>query len=167
MFYGPQACGANGSFLPVLEATGDYIIKCVQKMQTQDILSMTPKREAVDEQVRHSDAFHQGTVWSHGCRSWYKNNTTHGRVAAVWPGSTLHFLESIKDPRWEDYEYVYADKFSRFLYLGNGTTMEELAGTERARHIRSRAHLFDDWWDAHVKELELKEHPPSLDEAGQ
>jgi hypothetical protein len=32
---------------------------------------------------------------------------------------TIHFLKSIKDPRFEDYEYTYRYK-NRFAYLGNG-----------------------------------------------
>jgi hypothetical protein len=156
IFYGPQACAANGSFLPVLEATGDYIIRCVQKMQSQDILSMTPKADVVEDLVRHADALMEGTVWKHSCRSWYKNNTTDGRVTAVWPGSTLHYLETLEHPRWEDYDYVYKNKLDRFSYLGNGTTKLELEGKERAFYLRERRNLFDDWWAERVKELDAE-----------
>lgn len=157
IFDGPQACASNGSFLPVLEATGDYIIKCIAKMQKQDILSMCPKLDVVEEQVKHADAFHRNTVWSHSCRSWYKNNTADGRVAAVWPGSTLHFLESLEDPRWEDYEFTYENSRNRFSYMGNGTTVSEVNGEERAKHIRSRVQLFDTWWAMREKELDLQQ----------
>lgn len=30
-----------------------------------------------------------------------------GRVVAVWPGSSIHFMEMIASPRWEDYEIHY------------------------------------------------------------
>lgn len=30
-----------------------------------------------------------------------------GRVVAVWPGSSIHFMEMIASPRWEDYEIRY------------------------------------------------------------
>lgn len=30
-----------------------------------------------------------------------------GRVVAVWPGSSIHFMEMIETPRWEDYEIEY------------------------------------------------------------
>ena len=32
---------------------------------------------------------------------------------------TIHFLKTIKDPRWEDYDYNYRYK-NRFAFLGNG-----------------------------------------------
>lgn len=136
-----------------MEASGDYMIKAIQKIQSQDIAYMMPKPEVVEDLVQHADEFHKKTVWSHGCRSWYKNGTTDGRVAAVWPGSTLHFLEALKDPRWEDYEYVHLDKNSRFSYLGNGTTWLEVNNGDRAGHVRQRADLFDSWWAERSKTL--------------
>ena len=54
------------------------------------------------------------------CR--YKNNET-GRVNAVWPGSSLHYVELIKKPRWEDYdiEYIGPGKKNMGAFLGMGT----------------------------------------------
>lgn len=153
IFNGPQACAANGSFLPVLEATADYILKCIQKMQAQGIRSMNPKQAAIDDLVQHVDTLMPETVWVHACRSWYKNNTTDGRVTAVWPGSTLHFLATIKEPRWEDFDYEYLGTGNRFLYFGIGQTKTEAEGGERAAHLRYRVDLFDDWWPRHKKEL--------------
>ncbi|OAP65618.1 hypothetical protein AYL99_01590 [Fonsecaea erecta] len=153
IFNGPQACAANGSFLPVLEATADYILKCVHKIQTQRIRTMNPKQEAIDDLVEHVDTLMPETVWVHSCRSWYKNNTVDGRVTAVWPGSTLHFLSVIKEPRWEDYDYEYLGGKNRFSYFGTGQTKTEAEGGERAAHLRTRVHLFDEWWPEHEKKL--------------
>jgi hypothetical protein len=156
IFNGPQACAANGSFLPVLEATADYILKCVKKMQTQRIRTMVPKQSAIDDLVEHVDTLMPETVWVHPCRSWYKNNTTDGRVTAVWPGSTLHFLETIAEPRYEDYEYEYLSG-NRFSYFGFGQTLTEANGVERAAHLRNRVNLFDNWWPQRKAELAQKE----------
>lgn len=38
------------------------------------------------------------TVWKDSCRSWYKNNAT-GRVNAIHPGSSLHYMKLIAAPR--------------------------------------------------------------------
>lgn len=55
---------------------------------------------------------------------WYKNNET-GRVNAVWPGSSLHYCEMIKTPRWEDYEIEYlkgsAGEKNMWAFMGMGT----------------------------------------------
>jgi hydroxyversicolorone monooxygenase len=63
------------------------------------------------------------TVWTEDCRSWYKNNET-GRVNAVWPGSSLHYIEAIRQIRYEDYDvrYLGVGRKNRFAYLGMGTT---------------------------------------------
>lgn len=55
------------------------------------------------------------------CRSWYKDNDT-GRVNAVWPGSSLHYIEAIQQPRYEDYDITYLGpaKKNRWAFLGMG-----------------------------------------------
>lgn len=62
------------------------------------------------------------TVWNHHCRSWYKNNTADGK-ATVWTGSTLHYLEAIGEPHYEDWDFKFAG--NRFAYLGNGYSQTE------------------------------------------
>lgn len=56
-------------------------------------------------------------------QSWYKDNET-GRVNAVWPGSSLHYIEAIRQPRYEDFEITYLGpgQRNRWAYLGMGTT---------------------------------------------
>lgn len=44
-------------------------------------------------------------------------------MKAAWKADellqTIHFLKSIKDPRFEDYDFTYRYK-NRFAFLGNG-----------------------------------------------
>ena len=57
-----------------------------------------------------------------------QNNET-GRVNAVWPGSSLHYIEMIRDVRWEDYEIEYlanspadpAHGGNMWAFMGMGT----------------------------------------------
>ncbi|CEH15167.1 hypothetical protein CBOM_03501 [Ceraceosorus bombacis] len=42
-------------------------------------------------------------VWTQGCNSWYKNS--EGRITTNWPGTFLHFADTISNPRWEDYDW--------------------------------------------------------------
>lgn len=55
-----------------------------------------------------------------------------GRVAALWPGSCLHAVRAMAEPRWEDFDYVGldADKGvkNRFYWLGDGWTENEKKG---------------------------------------
>jgi len=113
---------------------------------------MMPKPECIEEFTRHADAFFPNTVFAEPCRSWYKNGTIDGRVTSVYPGSSLAYLEAIEDPRWEDYNYEYLDRNSRYSFLGNGTTFTEASGNERAWYLRDRVHLFDDLLERHKQQ---------------
>ncbi|KAF3401127.1 hypothetical protein DPV78_005293 [Talaromyces pinophilus] len=56
----------------------------------------------------------------------------HGVVgaAAVYGGTTFHFMEAIKNPRWEDFNIDRLEdaKANRFAYLGDGFTHRETKG---------------------------------------
>ncbi|KAF2815739.1 FAD/NAD(P)-binding domain-containing protein [Mytilinidion resinicola] len=115
---GPGATWSNGTLLPSIETTIEYSIKCMKKMQMEGIKAMAVKQEALDEIYAHFDEFHKATVWKEECRSWFKDGKIKNRIY-LWPGATIHFLKSIKDPRFEDYDFTYRYK-NRFAFLGNG-----------------------------------------------
>jgi len=70
------------------------------------------------------------TVWKHPCRSWYKNNET-GRVNAVYPGSSLHYMKLLGVPRYEDFDIQRFGK-NPWEFLGLGWTVENRLGPEKA-----------------------------------
>lgn len=66
-------------------------------------------------------------MWHEECRSWYKNNSVSGKVTALWPGSTLHYLEAMSDVRADDWNLDY--NTNRFSWLGNGFSQTEVDRT--------------------------------------
>ncbi|KAJ6005153.1 FAD/NAD(P)-binding domain-containing protein [Penicillium sp. IBT 35674x] len=116
---GPGATWSNGTLLPGIETTVEYSIKMIRKMQTEGIKSLAVKQEAVDDIYAHFDEFHKTTVWKEACRSWFKDGKIRNRIY-LWPGPTVHFLKTIKEPRFEDYDATYRYE-NRFAFLGNGT----------------------------------------------
>jgi hypothetical protein len=45
------------------------------------------------------------------CNSWYRSEDGKGkRIAGLWPGSTLHALETLRALRWEYFEYENKDE---------------------------------------------------------
>ncbi|KAF9037072.1 FAD/NAD(P)-binding domain-containing protein [Panaeolus papilionaceus] len=122
MIFGPGSPVATGPSLHPYELQADYILKMVDRYQTENIHSMVPNSRAVDELMVHRDKFMERTVWSEKCGSWYQSGT-QGKLAALWPGSGLHFLLAIAEPRYEDWDYKY--KGNRFEYLGNGISQVE------------------------------------------
>lgn len=91
MFNGPNCPVGHGSLLAVMERTAEYILRWCKKIATEDIKSVCVKEEVVEEYNTYSQEFLKRTVWSGGCRSWYKNGKVDGKVTAMYAGSILHY----------------------------------------------------------------------------
>lgn len=97
-------------------------------MSEEGVTTFDVKEEAVADFVQHRRAFLPRTAWSSPCRSWFKQGTVDGEIM-MWPGSRIHFFETMKTPRWEDYNLTYTTT-NRFGYLGNGFTVRESDGSD-------------------------------------
>lgn len=106
-----------------LAQVSQYALQMIRKIQSEYICSISPKQDVTDAFNEHVQEWIRHTVWSEDCRSWYKDNDT-GRVNAVWPGSSLHYIEAIQAPRYEDFEITYLGpaKKNRWAWLGMGHT---------------------------------------------
>lgn len=160
MFFGPGNPWSAGSFLAMTEVQAEYMLRLVDRYQSENWHSFTPKREVVDELMAHSKRVLKKTVWAEGCSSWYKQSSQkrhaedaeaeHGadgdedaaREAAaesltLWPGSGLHFVEALAELRADDWDIRY--KGNRFDWMGNGfSRTEEDPESDRAWYIRDR-----------------------------
>ncbi|KAI0121200.1 4-hydroxyacetophenone monooxygenase [Xylariales sp. AK1849] len=115
---GPGATWSSGTLLPSIETTIEYAIKTMKKIQHENIRSLDVKQDAVDDIYAHFDKFHEKTVFQEECRSWFKDGKIKNRIY-LWPGCTIHFLKTIKEPRFEDYHIRYRYG-NRFAFLGSG-----------------------------------------------
>lgn len=125
IFTGPNAVVGHGSLVEGLSWTADYMVSFLKKIVTEEIKSVAPKQQVVDEFVRYGDLVHKTLVWTGSCSSWYKNNCVDGRVTATFPGSALLYKEMIASVRGEDFEIEYWDNRFRSV-MGNGFTEYEL-----------------------------------------
>ncbi|KAK2804911.1 hypothetical protein FQN50_006420 [Emmonsiellopsis sp. PD_5] len=116
---GPTWPVENGSIMGPLVEVGNYAIKLIKKIQNEHINSITPRQDVTDAFNEHVQEWVKHTIWTDDCRSWYKNNET-GRVNAVWPGSSLHYIELIQEPRYEDYTITYKNKKNMWSFMGLG-----------------------------------------------
>lgn len=109
---------------------GIYIWKCIDKLQTEFIKSLDISADATRDYYEHMQKFLERTVWVGGCRSWYKRGTVDGPVVAIYGGTSFHYIEALRNPRWEDYriDLLPMATPNRFAYLGNGFTMRETKG---------------------------------------
>lgn len=149
---GPNSAIGTGSLTMMIESIGDYITKAIRKMQKDNIASMVVKREREEDFIEYADAYFEKTVFSEECNSWYKNKLKGGgpsrEVVGLWPGSTQHCIETMRSPRWEDFDYVYLDEMetgaagdgkkrrvNRLAWMGNGWSVNQLEGHDLAFYL--------------------------------
>lgn len=94
-------------------------------------------------------------------RSWYKAGSIDGKVAALWPGSTLHYLETLKEVRWEDWDIEYQAGENMWSFLGNGHSSAEMRNGDLSYYIRNQDDSIIDpclkksSWHEEIKDEEL------------
>ncbi|KAK4941427.1 hypothetical protein LTR10_018696 [Elasticomyces elasticus] len=127
IFLGPNCPIGNGPVLSAIEYQADWMMRIIDRYQVHNIKSFAPTTEAVSDFIKYKDEFMKKTVWADPCRSWYKANQADAPVTALWPGSTLHYIEALGEVRWEDFNVEYNG--NRFAWLGNGYSQTELDQT--------------------------------------
>lgn len=93
MMLGPNSAIGSGSLTMMIESMGDYIVKCVRKLQKEDIRTMTVACDAVADFSEYIDAYFSKTVYLDECRSWYRSEGGAGtRILGLWPGMRYKLL---------------------------------------------------------------------------
>lgn len=135
VFNGPFGPYGHGSFLPITETIAKYFMQMLRKMSQERVASFAPTESAVADFAEHRRAFLPRTAWTSPCRSWFKQGTVDGEPM-MWPGSRIHFFETMAAPRWEDYDVKYMGG-NRFAYLANGFAARENDGRDNSWYIGS------------------------------
>ncbi|KAF2669290.1 FAD/NAD(P)-binding domain-containing protein [Microthyrium microscopicum] len=136
MFLGPNCPIGNGPVLCAIECQADYFCKLIDRYQTHNIKSFAPRADAIADFIAHKDFFMKDTVWKEPCRSWYKAAGDE-TVTALWPGSTVHYMEAMQELRLEDWDIKYDG--NRYTWMGNGYSQCEIDPTaDWAYYIRNR-----------------------------
>jgi hypothetical protein len=99
----------------------------VRKIQSQSYTALHPKASAATEFNDIVAGYFDDKVVNDKCNSWFKQGPGHSRILIAWPGSYHHRAQILREPRWEDFEYVTsrAARRNRFEYFGNGWTRWE------------------------------------------
>lgn len=138
MMFGPNSAIGFGSLTKILEAECDYIVQVLRKVQREDYATIEPKKERVDDFSQYIGAYFKNTVYMDKCRSWYRTQGGTGDwICGLWPGSTVHALETLRSPRWEDFDYtsVDGDKANFMRWLGNGRSETQEPGGDPSYYI--------------------------------
>ena len=116
----------------------NYILEGIRRWLTENVKSFEPKLEPVLEFLEWKDSFMPNTIWADDCRSWYKGGKAGAKVQALWPGSTLHFLEVLETTRWEDYDVKYNENVNRWSFLGNGLSSVEARKGDLSWYMKNK-----------------------------
>jgi hypothetical protein len=130
MMFGPNSAIGFGSLTKILEAECDYAVRVVRKIQKEDYATFEPRAERVADFSRYTQEYFRGTVYMDKCKSWYRSEGGRGDwISGLWPGSTLHALEALRSPRWEDFVFESADLSGNALrWMGNGWSVTQKDG---------------------------------------
>ncbi|KAG0134306.1 hypothetical protein HOY82DRAFT_577451 [Tuber indicum] len=123
---GPNCPVGHGSLLSVMEWTTEYIIRWAKKIASENIKAVMVKPNVVREWNVYAQEYLKRTVWTSGCRSWYKNGKIEGKVTATYPGSVIHYKEVLETIRGEDFNIEYSEPRNRFGFMGNGFAALEM-----------------------------------------
>lgn len=134
---GPYSPVSNGPMISAVEAQADYICAFVDRWQTEPaIKTVTLRPEASADFTAHVAKVMDDLVWTDGCRNSHNNHSPYSRVPTTWPGSTLHYLEAMREPRFDDWEIAHNG--NRFSFLGTGISQTEWDPTsDPAYYIRT------------------------------
>lgn len=131
--YGPVG---HGSFLPIIELLSAHVLSIIEKMQTENIRSLAPRRERAEAFIEHADLFLKRTAWSSDCSSWFKRGRNDGPLT-MFPGSRLVFFKLLAEPRYEDYDIRYLSR-NPFEFLGTGFTIGEFDGSDLSYYLGTK-----------------------------
>ncbi|KAI0015955.1 flavin-binding monooxygenase [Xylariomycetidae sp. FL0641] len=136
MMLGPNSAIGSGSLTTILETEGDYVVKCVRKLQKEDYAAMTVRADRARDWKTYCARYFRDTVYTDACNSWYKSGGRQPQegegeaaITGLWPGSTLHAIEALRAPRWEDFDFVPVPgaEGNALRWLGNGYSVTHAA----------------------------------------
>lgn len=127
---------AHGSFFPLIDSFCSYTLKLVEKIQTENIVSIRPNETKTKQFLQYANAFLKRTAWNGPCSSWFKGGTVDGQPA-LYPGSRLSFIKLLESPRPEDYDIEYQNPQNPFSFLGQGMHVCEKDGSDLTWYLGS------------------------------
>ena len=96
MLLGPNTGLGHNSVLLMLESQLNYILSALDHLRRARVSVVEPRLESQTHWNHQVQARLARTVWKRGgCASWYQHPTS-GRVATLWPSSTLRFRRALR-----------------------------------------------------------------------
>ncbi len=103
MLNGPTAPVGNFSLIDIAENQWGYIQQLIEPLRTGEAREVAATAEAFADYEQRRIAAAKNTVFGSGCTSWYLDSQG---VPQTWPWSFDQFVEEMKQPKFEDFEFV-------------------------------------------------------------
>jgi cation diffusion facilitator CzcD-associated flavoprotein CzcO len=106
MMYGPNSNLGHNSIIIMLEAQARYIARILREAGRSGMpnIMVRPEVEAAYNQSIQKAL--DKTVWSSGCKSWYKSEDGH--IFSLWPHSTTRFIWEMRTAPMKEYRFYRA-----------------------------------------------------------
>ncbi len=102
---GPNTGLANNSMILMIESQARYAADMARYLQANAEVALDVKQAVMDDFTAELTARLDRSVWATGgCASWYQD--AHGRVTALWPGTTTEFRRRTRQISLPDYTVV-------------------------------------------------------------
>jgi cation diffusion facilitator CzcD-associated flavoprotein CzcO len=101
MLYGPNTNQGGNSIIVILEAQATYILGALRAMRRHRVRALDVRREVMDDYNRELQEALDGTIWSDGCQSYFKN--ANGKIATQLPQTSRWYAQRTRRFRMKEY----------------------------------------------------------------
>ena len=101
MLYGPNTNQGGNSIIVILEAQATYVLGALRAMRWRGVRAVDVRRDVMEEYNRELQEALNGTIWSDGCQSYFKN--ANGKIATQLPQTSRWYARKTKHFRMREY----------------------------------------------------------------
>ncbi len=101
LIVGPNTGVGHTSMVFIIESQVAMIRRLLADLRNSGSGTLEVRSEVQDEFNRRLQAHMSTSVWSTGCKSWYKHRS--GKITALWPGFTFSFRRQTEKVTARDY----------------------------------------------------------------
>jgi cation diffusion facilitator CzcD-associated flavoprotein CzcO len=102
IFYGPNTNQGGNSIIIILEAQVAYVLSALRQMRWRRIRAVDVRRDVMDAYNQELVEALDGTIWSDGCQSYFKN--ADGKIATQLPQTSQWYAKRTRRFRMKEYE---------------------------------------------------------------
>ena len=101
MLYGPNTNQGGNSIIVMLEAQATYVLGALRAMRRYRVHTVDVRRDVMDGYNRELQEALDGTIWSDGCQSYFKN--ANGKIATQLPQTSRWYAQRTRRFRMKEY----------------------------------------------------------------